>query len=113
MEQQLQQPPRRLRGEGSIYRTSRSKFLWIKYHFAGKAFRETSRTADPAKAARFLRQRLAKIERGESFGPQVDRVRIEEPRRRLSSGLPHQQPQVAGRRRGQMASSPAAVLWPC
>jgi integrase len=78
MEQQVQPQQRRLRGEGSVYRNPRSQFLWIKYHFAGKAFRESSRTADPAKAARFLRQRLAKIERGESFGPQVDKVRIED-----------------------------------
>jgi hypothetical protein len=75
MEQQL---PRRLRGEGSIYRHPRSQYLWVKYSFAGKAFRESSRTADPAKATRFLRQRLAKIERGESFGQQVDKVRIED-----------------------------------
>src|ERR1035437_7940160 len=77
MEQQLQPQQRRLRGEGSIYRNPRSQFLWIKYHFAGKAFRESSRTADPANAARFLRQRLAQIERGESFGPQIEKVRIE------------------------------------
>lgn len=75
MEQQLQQP-RRLRGEGSIYLRPRSQYLWIKYHFAGKAFRESSGTANPAKATRFLRQRLAQIERGESFGPKVDKVRI-------------------------------------
>jgi hypothetical protein len=66
-----------LRGEGSIYRSSRSKFLWIKYHYAGRPFRESSRTTDPAKAARYLRQRLAQIERGESFGPQADKVRIQ------------------------------------
>jgi integrase len=76
MEQQLQLQQQRLRGEGSIYRRPRSQFLWIKYHFAGKEFRESSRTTDPAKAARFLRQRLAQIERGESFGSRVDRVRI-------------------------------------
>jgi integrase len=85
MEQQLQlqQPRPRLRGEGSIYRHPRSQFLWVKYSFAGKAFRESSRTADPAKAARFLRQRLAQIERGESFGPKVDKVRIAD----LAEGL--------------------------
>jgi len=69
---------RRHRGEGSIYQNPCSRFLWVKYHFAGRAFRESSRTVDPAKAARFLRQRLAQIERGESFGPQVDKVLIED-----------------------------------
>jgi len=68
---------RRQRGEGSIYHNPRSRFLWVKYHFAGKAFRESSRSADPAKAARFLRQRMAQIERGESGGPQIEKVRIE------------------------------------
>ena len=68
---------RRHRGEGSIYQNPRSRFLWVKYHFAGKVFRESSRSADPAKAARFLRQRMAQIERGESGGPQIEKVRIE------------------------------------
>ncbi len=77
MEQPQQHLPRRQRGEGSIYQNPRSRFLWVKYYFAGKAFRESSRTIDPAKAARFLRQRMAQVERGESFGPQMEKVRIE------------------------------------
>jgi integrase len=76
MEQQLR--PRRLRGEGSIYRNPRSQFLWVKYYFAGKAFRESSGSSDSAKAAKFLRQRMAQIERGESFRPQIEKVRIED-----------------------------------
>ena len=78
MEQLLQMPLPRQRGEGSIYQNPRSGYLWVKYYFAGQAFRESSRTTDPVKAARFLRQRMAQIERGESFGPQIEKVRIEE-----------------------------------
>ena len=68
---------RRLRGEGSIYRKPRSPFLWIKYYIAGKPFRESTRTADPAKAARLLRQRLAQAERGEFAGPQREKITID------------------------------------
>jgi integrase len=78
MEKPLEHLPRRQRGEGSIYQNPRSRFLWVKYYFAGKAFRESSRTSDLAKAARFLRQRMAQVERGESFGPQLEKVRIEQ-----------------------------------
>jgi len=71
--QQLQQ---RQRGEGSIYENPRSRYLWIKYYCAGKPVRESSRTADPAKAAKILRQRIAQIERGDPVGPQVDKICI-------------------------------------
>ena len=69
---------RRLRGEGSIYENPRSSYLWVKYYLAGKAFRESTQTADPAKAARFLRQRMAQAERGETLGPQMEKVSIEQ-----------------------------------
>ena len=74
----MQEQQRRQRGEGSIYRKPRSPFLWIKYYIAGKAFRESTRTADPAKAARLLRQRLAQAERGEFSGPKIEKVRLDE-----------------------------------
>jgi len=73
----MEQQQRRQRGEGSVYQNPRSRFLWIKYHLAGKAFRESSQTTDPAKAAKFLRQRMAQVERGESGGAQLERVRID------------------------------------
>src|SRR5438874_12946760 len=69
---------RRLRGEGSIYRKPRSPFFWIKYYIAGKPFRESTRTAEPAKAARLLRQRLAQAERGEFAGPRTEKITIDE-----------------------------------
>jgi len=74
----MQQQQRRQRGEGSIYRKPRSPFLWIKYYIAGQAFRESTRTADPAKAARLLRQRLAQAERGEIGGPKIERMSLDE-----------------------------------
>lgn len=58
----MKYPHQRLKGEGSVYSRPRSPFLWIKYYQAGKPIRESTRTGDPAKAARFLRQRLAEVE---------------------------------------------------
>ncbi|MGA2859104.1 MAG: tyrosine-type recombinase/integrase [Candidatus Sulfotelmatobacter sp.] len=57
----MEYPHRRCRGEGSIYTRSRSPFLWIKYYRRGKPIRESTRTGDPGKASRFLRQRLAEV----------------------------------------------------
>jgi integrase len=79
----MQQLQRRQRGEGSIYENPRSRYLWIKYYSGGKPVRESSRTSDLAKAAKILRQRIAQIERGESVGPQVDKIRIAD----LAEGL--------------------------
>ena len=52
----MQYQHRRARGEGSIYTKPRSPYLWIKFYQAGKPMRESTRTGDPAGAARFLRQ---------------------------------------------------------
>jgi integrase len=79
----MEQLQRRQRGEGSIYEKPRSRYLWIKYYSAGKPVRESSRTSDPAKAAKMLRQRISQIERGESVGPQIDKIRIAD----LAEGL--------------------------
>lgn len=74
----MHEQQRRQRGEGSICRKPRSPFLWTKYYIASRPFRESTRTADPAKAARLLRQRLFQAERGEFAGPKIERVRLEE-----------------------------------
>ncbi len=65
---------RRRRGEGAIYTRPRSPFLWIKYYRAGKPIRESTRTADSAKAARLLRQRLAEIESNPAEGPRIEQL---------------------------------------
>jgi hypothetical protein len=61
---------RRRRGEGSIYTKPRSPFLWIKYYKAGTPIRESTRTGDQVKAARFLRQRLAEAGSDQTESPQ-------------------------------------------
>ncbi len=65
---------RRLRGEGSIYSRPRSPFLWIKYYQRGKPIRESTRTGDPAKAARFLRQRLAEVASDPAESPRIEQL---------------------------------------
>lgn len=65
---------RRRRGEGSIYTKPRSPFLWIKFYKAGKPIRESTRTADSAKAARFLRQRLAEAESSPAGSPRIEQL---------------------------------------
>ena len=65
---------KRRRGEGSIYTKPRSPFLWIKYYKAGKPIRESTRTGDSAKAARFLRQRMAEIESNPAEGVRIEQL---------------------------------------
>jgi integrase len=63
---------RRRRGEGSIYSKPHSPFLWIKYYKAGKPIRESTRTGDSVKAARFLRQRLAEVGSDPADSPRIE-----------------------------------------
>ena len=65
---------RRFRGEGSIYSRPRSPFLWIKYYRAGKPIRESTRTGDPGKAARFLHQRLAEVGSDSTEGLRIEQL---------------------------------------
>jgi integrase len=65
---------RRHRGERSIYSKPRSPFLWIKYYKAGKPIRESTRTGDLGKAARFLRQRLAEVESDQAESPRIEQL---------------------------------------
>ena len=65
---------KRRRGEGSIYTKPRSPFLWVKYYKAGEPIRESTRTGDSTKAARFLRQRLAEIESNPVESPRIEEL---------------------------------------
>ena len=59
----MENQQRRHRGEGSISsREPRSPPADQVHTTSGKPVRESTRTGDSAKAARFLRQRLAEIE---------------------------------------------------
>jgi integrase len=47
---------------GTLYRRTRSPFLWLRYTIHGAEQRESSRTADIATAEKMLRRRLAEVE---------------------------------------------------
>lgn len=70
----MEHPHRRYRGEGSIYRRSLSPFFWIKYYKRGKPIRESTRTGDLGKAARFLRQRLAEVASDPAESPRIEQL---------------------------------------
>lgn len=68
----------RPRGTGSIYLQNGSSIWWVKYYRNGKAYRESTNTADESKAKDFLKQRLGEIVTGNFQGPKSERVRIDE-----------------------------------
>ena len=70
----MEHPYRRHRGEGTIYSRPHTRSLWIQYFKAGKPIRESTRTADFAQAARFLRQRLAEIEPNPAESPRIEQL---------------------------------------
>lgn len=70
----MEYPHRRFRGEGSIYTRPRSPFLWIKYYKGGKPIRESTRTRNPGKAARFLHQRLAEVATDPAESPRIEQL---------------------------------------
>lgn len=70
----MEHPHRRLRGEGSIYSRPRSPFFWIKYYKRGRPIRESTRTGDLGKAARFLHQRLAEVASDPAEGPRIEQL---------------------------------------
>jgi integrase len=69
---------RRKKGEGSIYQRPDSPVYWMKYSRNGKTFRESTKCADPDKAEKKLKKRLAEIITGTFVGPQTERVRVSE-----------------------------------
>lgn len=71
------------RGNGRIYERKTSAFLWCAYFLRGKEYRESTRTADPKKAAKFLRQRMDQVGadragKGTFVGPEQQRVKVSE-----------------------------------
>lgn len=69
---------RRPKGTGCLYQRPDSPVWWIKYSRYGKAYRESTHTADKNKAGKILKNRLAEITTGTFVGPQAERVRVEE-----------------------------------
>jgi integrase len=68
----------RARGTGSIYQQKGSAVWWIKYHRNGKAYRESTHTADEKQAGQVLKKRLAEITTDTFVGPRTERIRVEE-----------------------------------
>lgn len=61
-------------GEGNVY--LRGKTYWVHYSAGGRTYRESCKTDSEAKARKFLRGRLNKIDRGEAMGSQIQRVMV-------------------------------------
>jgi integrase len=71
----------RERGEGRIFSRKGSANLWCAYYLRGKEYRESTGTAEPAKAAKFLKRRLKEvgadqIGKATFVGPQQERMKI-------------------------------------
>lgn len=65
-------PSKRANGSGSVF--LRGNTWWIKYHRAGKPYRESAHTDSQAKAEKFLRFRLAQIAQAKFTEPKLQRV---------------------------------------
>lgn len=64
--------------KGSLYRRDGSPHIWMKYYRHGRAFRESTKTADERKAGKILNKRLAEIAEGNFMGPQLERTKVDE-----------------------------------
>ena len=70
-----------MRGEGRIFRRKRSPFWWCEYYLHGKQIRESTATADPDRAAKYLKRRLREVENDRDgirdfVGPRAGRIRV-------------------------------------
>ncbi len=71
----------RTRGDGRIFTRTGSAFLWCAYYLRGKEYRESTGTADPDKAAKYLKRRLKEvgadqIGKAVFVGPQQERMKV-------------------------------------
>ena len=76
-----QQPKMRSRGDGRIFARAGTANLWCAYFLRGKEYRESTGTADPDKAAKFLKRRLKEVgadQIGKAIfvGPQQERMKV-------------------------------------
>ena len=69
------QESKRVRGTGSVYR--RGDNYWIKYYQNGRAHRESAKTTDPDRAAKFLTFRLRQIANNTFIGLKAERITVE------------------------------------
>lgn len=52
----------------------RGSVWWVKYHFRGQVYRETSRSSVRMDAIKLLRKRMAEMGTGQLLGPKIDRT---------------------------------------
>jgi len=69
------------RGDGRVFSRKGSAFLWCAYYLRGKEYRESTGTAEPIKAAKFLKHRLKEvgadqIGKAVFVGPQQERMKV-------------------------------------
>jgi integrase len=72
-----------MRGNGRIYSRKETSALWCAYYLRGREYRESTGTADPKKAKKFLQQRLKEVGADQIgarpfVGPRQERVTIDE-----------------------------------
>jgi len=72
-----------MRGNGRIFARKNSSHLWCAYYLRNKEYRESTKTSDPKKAARFLKRRTEevgadKIGARPFAGPRQERLTIDE-----------------------------------
>jgi integrase len=70
-----------MRGDGRIFQRKGSSVLWCAYYLRGNEFRESTGTADPDKAEKFLKRRLREVGADvigakHFLGPQSDRISV-------------------------------------
>jgi hypothetical protein len=63
---------------GSIYQRANSPFLWVKFYVPGnpKPIRESTKTADPDEAQRYLHRRLGEVATGKFAGTEPERIKV-------------------------------------
>jgi integrase len=72
----------RTRGDGRVFSRKGSAFIWCAYYLRGKEYRESTGTADPLKAAKFLKRRLKEVGADQIgiatfVGPQQERTKVD------------------------------------
>src|SRR5690349_21630913 len=91
------------RGFGMVYQ--RGSVWWIKYHFRGQVYRETSRSSIRMDAIKLLRKRMAEMGTGQLLGPKIDRTTFTD----LETIITHDYTINARRSLGRMKTSLAAL----
>jgi integrase len=91
------------RGFGMVYQ--RGKVWWVKYHFRGKVYRETSRSLIRMDAIKLLRKRMAEMGTGQLLGPTIDRTTFTD----LETIITHDYTINARRSLGRMKTSLTAL----